>query len=95
VPPSEKPEKYKDEEKFNDLLRDGNVHEYLYALGICEEATGRADQALYTYRYAFGIEPESHTALGISRCIDTLGNAARVKEQKKEADSASRKAKLD
>lgn len=95
VPPSRKPEKYTDAERFNDLLRDNMVHEYLFALGICEEATGKADQALYTYRFAFNIEPEPRSALGISRCIDTLGNAARVKEQKKAVGKATDKASLD
>ena len=68
--------------------------EYLYALAVCEEATAQYEQALYTYRYAFKLEPTKENALGISRCLFALGMNDRVQEKAKAQKVAGRKASL-
>ena len=55
--------------------------ELVYALGICEEALGDFEKALYAYRYAFKVEPQKEFALGISRCLLALGMKNRLDEQ--------------
>ena len=89
--PKADPEKISDEDvkEAADDYRD-----YLYALGVCEEATGQFEQALYTYRYVFGLSPESEYANGISRCLFALGMNARVKENVKAQKAAERKSSL-
>ena len=83
------------QDKFDELLLDRKVDQLLFALGLCQEATGRADEAIYTYRAAFDLDPDQSPAQGIARCRIALGSAARVQEQAKEARKASKKAKLD
>lgn len=68
--------------------------DYLYALGVCEEATGQYEQALYTYRYAFNLIPSKEYALGISRCLFALGMNDRVQEKAKAQKAAGKKANL-
>lgn len=69
--------------------------EALFALGLCQEALGRAEEALYTYRYVFRIGASSAAAEGIARCHDALGNAARLAEQSKSTRKASARSSLD
>ncbi len=71
-----------------------DYREYLYALAVCEEATGQYEQALYTYRYIFKLKPTKEYALGISRCLFALGMNDRVKEKSKAQKSAAKKANL-
>ena len=67
----------------------------LFALALCQEATGRTEEALYTYRYVFRIDPDEASAQGIARCHKALGAAARIAEQARETRKASKKARLD
>ena len=89
--PKADPEKISDED-VKEAAAD--YRDYLYALGVCEEATGQFEQALYTYRYVFGLSPESEYANGISRCLFALGMNARVKENVKAQKAAERKSSL-
>jgi len=82
-------------DEFDELLLDRKVDQFLFALGLCQEATGRADEAIYTYRAAFDLDPDQSPAQGIARCRIALGSAARVQEQAKETRKASKRAKLD
>jgi len=66
--------------------------DYLYALAVCEEATGAYEQALSTYRYAFNLMPEKEFALGISRCLFAMGKNDRIQEKVDAKKSASKKA---
>ncbi len=68
---------------------------YIYALGICDEATGEYKKALETYRYAFKSMPDKRIAMGISRCLLALGMRDRMNEQENEKRKASRKTKLN
>ncbi len=83
------------QDKFVELLLDRKIDQLLFALGLCQEATGRADEALYTYRAAFDLTPDQSPAQGMARCRIALGSAARVQEQAKEQKKASKKAGLD
>lgn len=67
---------------------------YIYALGICEEAIGNYEKALYTYRYVFNVDPDKRLALGISRCLLALGMRSRLNEQQLAKVQAKRKTKL-
>ena len=67
----------------------------LFGLAVCQEATGRAEEALYTYRCAFRIEPEEAFAQGIARCHEALGAAARIAEQARSVRKAGRRASLE
>lgn len=69
--------------------------EALFALAICQEATGRAEEALFTYRYVFRISPEAAPAEGIARCHEALGAAARIAEQKRSVRKAGSRASLE
>ena len=69
--------------------------DYLYALAICEEAQGKYEQALYTYRYIFDLDTEKDYANGISRCLFALGMNERVNDLKKARDKADKKANLE
>ena len=82
-------------DEFDELLLDRKVDQFLFALGLCQEATGRADEAIYTDRAAFDLDPDQSPAQGIARCRIALGSAARVQEQAKETRKASKRAKLD
>lgn len=66
----------------------------LFALALCQEATGRTEEALYTYRYVFRVEPDEASAQGIARCHEALGAAARIAEQRREIRKARPKARL-
>lgn len=83
------------QDKYNEILLDRQVDQLLFALGLCQEATGRADEALYTYRAAFDLKTDQSPAQGITRCRIALGSAARINEQSKETRKASEKAKLN
>lgn len=83
-----------DEDRL-EYFSDEDVHVYLYALAIAQEATGDAFAALDTYTEAFNMEPTRETALGISRCYMSIGQAKRVNETNKEKNKAAKKAKLD
>ena len=83
------------QDRFDELLLDRGGDQLLFALGLCQEATGRADEAIYAYRAAFDLNPDQSPAQGIARCRIALGSAARVQEQAKEAKKASKKARLD
>ena len=65
--------------------------EALFALGICQEAGGRAEEALYTYRYVFRLDASPAAAEGIARCHEALGDAARIAEQSRSKKKAERK----
>lgn len=65
--------------------------EALFALGICQEAGGRAEEALYTYRYVFRLNASPAAAEGIARCHEALGDAARIAEQSRSKKKAERK----
>lgn len=69
--------------------------EALFALGICQEATGRAEEALYTYRYVFRLDASAAAAEGIARCHEAIGDAARIAEQSRSVRKAGRKSRLD
>ena len=69
--------------------------EALFALAVCQEATGRAEEALYTYRYVFRLSPDAASAEGIARCHEALGAAARIAEQKHSVRKAGRRASLE
>ena len=83
------------QDKFDKILLDRKADQLLFALGLCQEATGRSDEALYTYRTAFDLKPDQSPAQGIARCRIALGSAGRIKEQDKETRKASEKARLD
>ena len=89
--PAKDPEKITDE-VVNDAAKD--QRDYIYALAVCEEATGQYEQALYTYRYAFKLKPTKEYALGISRCSFALGMNDRVQEKAKAKKEATKKADL-
>lgn len=69
--------------------------EALFALGLSQEAMGRAEEALYTYRYVFGLDASSAAAEGIARCHEAIGEAARIAEQSRSVRKAGRKSQLD
>ena len=77
------------------LVENNDCVEALFALAICQEATGRYDEALYTYRYVFRIAPEAAPAEGIARCHEALDAAARIAEQKRARIRAHRRASLE
>ena len=86
-----------DPDKFNKLVKKAankNI-DYLYALAICEEAQGKYEQALDTYRYIFNLDPEKDYANGISRCLFALGMNERVQELEKARKSAGKEANLE
>jgi hypothetical protein len=83
------------QDKFTEILLERKIDQFLFALGLCQEATGRADEALYTYRAAFDLNPDQSPAQGLARCRIALGSAARVKEQAKETRNASDRANLN
>ena len=89
--PAEDPKKITDD-VVNDAAKD--QRDYIYALAVCEEATGQYEHALYTYRYAFKLKPTKEYALGISRCLFALGMNDRVQEKAKAQKSATKKANL-
>lgn len=80
------------DKKVIDAAKD--QRDYLYALAVCEEASGQYKQALYTYRYAFMLKPTKEYALGISRCCFALGMNDRVQEKAKAKKEATKKADL-
>ena len=69
--------------------------EALFALGICQEAGGRAEEALYTYRYVFRLDASPAAAEGIARCHEALGDAARIAEQSRSKKKAERKTRTN
>ena len=69
--------------------------EPLFALGLSQEAMGRAEEALYTYRYVFRLDASSAAAEGIARCHEALGSAARIAEQSKSTKKAGARSSLD
>lgn len=83
------------QEEFEELIRDKELAEPLFTLGLCQEATGRVEQAMYTYRYAFQILPEDQTASCIARCYLAIGQDALVREARRDAKKAARKTRLD
>ena len=68
--------------------------DYLYGLAICEEASGRYDQALETYRYIFDLEEDEDYSKGISRCLFAIGMNNRLKEKEKAKNAASERANI-
>ena len=84
----------KDEDRL-EYFADEDVNIYLYALAIAQEASGDAFAALDTYTEAFNMKPTKETALGISRCNMSIGQAKRVNETNKEKNKAAKKTKLD
>lgn len=86
------------EDETEDMVEyfvDEDVPVYLYALAIAQEASGDAFAALDSYTEAFNMKPTRETALGISRCKMSLGQAKRVNETNKAKNKADKKAKLD
>ena len=77
------------------LVEKRDCAEALFALAICQEATGRPEEALFTYRYVFRIAPEAAPAEGIARCHDALGAAARIAEQRRSIRKAGARASLE
>lgn len=69
--------------------------EALFALAVSQEATGRAEQALYTYRYVFSIEPDAASAAGIARCLEEVRSAARIAEQSRSIRKAGARASME
>lgn len=76
-------------------VNDEEIEGYFYALGLCNEATRQYDEAGECYRFAFNVKPNLDAALGISRVTMALGEAKRVKQSRKAAKKAAKKAKLD
>ena len=77
------------------LAAENDCAEALFALAVCQEATGRAEQALYTYRYVFSIEPDAASATGIARCLEEVSSAARIAEQSRSVRKASARASME
>ena len=69
--------------------------EALFALAICQEARQRAEEALYTYRYVFGLDGSAAAAEGIARCYEAIGDSARIAEQQRSVKKAEKKTRLD
>ncbi len=69
--------------------------EALFALGICQEANGRAEEALYTYRYVFRLDASAAAAEGIARCHEAIGDAARIAEQSRSKKKAEKKTRTN
>ncbi len=90
---SEKIEEVND--KMFEYLADEDLDAYFYALGICNEATQRMDEAMDYYRFAFNVKPSLDSALGLSRVYLSLGEAAKLKQTQKARNKAAKKAKLD
>ena len=95
VAKSEESFKEDEAEDMTEYFVDEDVPTYLYALAIAQEASGDAFAALDTYTEAFNMKPTKETALGISRCNMSIGQAKRVNETNKAKNKASKKAKLN
>ncbi len=86
-----------DADETEDMIEyfvDEDVPVYLYAIAIAQEAMGDTYDALDTYVEAFNMKPTKETALGISRCNMSIGQAKRVNETNKEKDKAAKKTSL-
>ena len=77
------------------LVNDEELEGYFYALGLCNEAMRKYDEANECYRFAFNVKPNLDAALGIARIALAQGEANRVKKTRKATREASKKAKLD
>lgn len=71
-----------------------SMRDYLYAMAIGEEALRRYEAALALYRDLFRVLPEKKYALGISRCLASLGSGDRLRERKVSAEKAGNRASL-
>lgn len=81
------------EDDVDDVV--SSCRDHLYAMAISEEASRRYEAALETYRALFRVLPEKKYALGISRCLASLGLRDRLAEKKRAAEKAGKRASLN
>ena len=68
--------------------------EYLNAIAVSCEMAGETDEALAIYRCLFHVVPDKNYALGISRCLFSLGMADRLRESTKALSEAEKKSSI-